>query len=78
MSAGRDGNDRIENFQTAIDHLVLDAFDSRSSSDGPVTVSDVDGNVIFGFENGGGEITLIGIGNGSIDSVAQTQFRHRH
>jgi Ca2+-binding RTX toxin-like protein len=68
--SGRDGNDRIENFQTATDHLVLDAFDSRSSSDGPVTVSDVDGNVIFGFENGGGEITLIGIGNGSIDSVA--------
>jgi hypothetical protein len=64
-----DGNDSIEDFQRSVDRLVLDALDSDATSGDPVTVSDPNSNVIVGFDNGGGEITLFGAGNGTINSL---------
>jgi len=48
---------------------VLDAVDSDSQNSDPITFSDTNGNVIIGFHNGGGEIKLLGIGNGQINSL---------
>jgi Ca2+-binding RTX toxin-like protein len=67
--SGLEGNDTIEDFQSS-DRLVLDAVDSDVSQNGdPITFSDTNGKVIISFHNGGGEIKLLGVGNGEINSL---------
>jgi hypothetical protein len=40
----------------------------------PIVISDAGGNVIVGFNGGGGQITLLGLGNGTIDTVREARL----
>jgi len=73
QQVGLDGNDTIRNFQAFVDRIVLDAVDSNGQGGGPIDISDVNGNVIVGFNNDGGQITVLGLGNGTIDTLREAR-----